>query len=145
MLLCIMGCAERTRPDFAALMTQLTPTTWRQAGAWNFHISGREQESLGHITLRLTGESIDLACDENDWKRAIVVENKLKYDFGFALQPAYRFHGHWLTVDLTAANCGADHLLNGEMKNSNATGFFNYSHRLGGNNIGTFIAIPVAK
>ena len=100
---------------------------------------------MGHIRLYFSGEILATACDDGDWRRATIIESEIDYDFGFELQAAYRVHGHWLTVDLTAAVCGADHLFIGELADEGASGFFNYSHRLGGSNIGTFSAAPVEK
>ena len=77
---------------------------------------------MGHILLHFTGENVAAPCDNRGWKRAVIVEGKIDYDFGFELQPAYRVHGHWLTVDLTASVCGADHLFNGDLGDDGASG-----------------------
>lgn len=124
-------------------MAQLTPVRWRQPGVWDFHIVDKQKESIGTIRLHLSGESVATECDDHDWMRAVIIYDAIQYDFGFKLRPAYRVHGNWLTVDLTATVCGADHLFNGELGDDSASGFFNYSHRLGGNNIGTFTAVLV--
>jgi hypothetical protein len=144
-LLCLASCASKKQPDYSGLFAQLTPARWQQPGVWDFHMVDQQHKSMGHMLLRLTGESVTSACDDADWKRAVIVEDELDYPFGFELQPAYRVHGNWLTIDLTASVCGADHLLNGELEGAGASGFFNYSHRLGGNNIGTFVAVAIEE
>jgi hypothetical protein len=145
MLLCLASCAARKQPGFDAYIAQLTPARWQQPGVWVFSVQDPQKESMGHIMLHFTGESVAAPCDNRGWKRAVIFEDKIDYDFGFELQPAYRVHGYWLTVDLTASVCGAGHLFNGDLGDDGASGFFNYSHRLGGNNIGTFIAVPVEE
>ena len=142
MLLCLTGCASKKQPNFGALFAQLTPERWKHPGVWDFQVENSQNESMGEIRMHLTGESTSGFCDDGDWQRADIIHGSIDYDFGFDLRPAYRIHGNWITVDLTAAVCGADHLLNGELKRDTASGFFNYSHRLGGNNVGTFIAVP---
>jgi hypothetical protein len=143
-LFLLTGCATSNHKDYGGLIAQLTPARWRQPGTWDFIILDREEHSLGHIVLRLTGEDVGAdACDRDQWKRAVVLESSLTFDFGFVVQPAYRVHGRWLTVDLTASMCYADHILDGELDNEGASGFFNYHHNLGGDNIGTFTAVLV--
>ena len=143
-LLCLTGCASNKQANFGALFAQLTPERWKHPGVWDIQIKNSQNESMGELRLHLTGERASEFCDDADWKRADIIHGTIDYDFGFDLRPAYRVHGNWITIDLTAAVCGADHLLNGELSGDEASGFFNYSHRLGGNNIGTFIAVPAA-
>lgn len=142
MMLCLTGCASSKQANFGAFFAQLTPERWQSPGVWDFQVENSQKESMGDIRMHLTGESASYDCDEGGWKRAEIIHGDIDYDFGFDLQPAYRVHGNWITIDLTASICGADHLLNGELNDDGASGFFNYSHRLGGNNLGTFIAVP---
>ena len=141
-LLCLTGCASNKQANFGALFAQLTPERWKQPGVWDFQVTSSQNESMGELRMHLTGESVSESCDDGDWKRAVIIHGSIDYDFGFDLRPAYRVHGNWITLDLTAAACGADHLFSGELSNDGAIGFFNYSHRLGGNNVGTFVAVP---
>jgi hypothetical protein len=118
-----------------------------RTGTWEFEVFDKEKNDLGSIVLYFsataTATATDLApCKDGYWWRADVVSEDLEYKFGFDLKPAYRLHGPWLTVDLTSTTCSADYLLNGEMNGETAQGFFNYSHKLGGDNIGKFIALP---
>jgi hypothetical protein len=144
MLFCLTGCASNKQVNFGAFFAQLTPEPWTHPGVWDFQVKNSQNESIGELRMHLTGESASEFCDDGDWKRADIIHGSIDYDFGFDLRPAYRVHGNWITLDLTAAVCGADHLLNGELSDTGASGFFNYSHRLGGNNVGTFIAVPAA-
>jgi hypothetical protein len=145
-LLCLAGCSTHSKTDFSGLIAQLTPARWQHPGTWDFRVVDQQKQSIGHLVLRLTGESVsNTACDDGEWKTAVILEDRLDYDFGFDLQPAYRVHGRWLTVDLTASMCNVDHIFNGEVDDDGASGFFNYYHRLGGNNIGAFTAVPVTQ
>lgn len=145
-LVLLVGCGtSSSTTTYRGMMARLTPAPWQQPGTWDFHIIDPEEQSMGHIVLRLTGAPVDNpVCAEGDWYRALLLEESVDYDFGFDLRPAYRVHGQWLTVDLTSSICNADHLLNGEMDDDGASGFFNYAHRLGGNNLGKFTATPVS-
>ena len=79
------------------------------------------------------------------WKKAVVLVDTLEVDFGFEISPAYNIHGRWLTIDLTASVCDAGYKLFGQLDDEGAAGNFNYAHLLGGYNIGTFTASPVAQ
>lgn len=147
-LLLLAGCSTTggTGSDHQGLFAQITPARWQQAGTWNFRVVDEQKQPMGHMIVRLTGESVgEYACDEGNWKHAVILEDNLDYDFGFDLHPAYRMHGRWLTLDLTGSMCNVGHIFNGEVDDEGASGFFNYYHRLGGTYIGTYTAVPVTQ
>ena len=110
---------------------------------WRFDFVDTHHESLGHLLLAFTNESIDEPSCGNDYlKKMVVLEDGLDFDFGVESRPAYSINGPWLTVDLTASVCYIDHKLIGDITQGGAAGFFNYSHKLGGYNIGRFTARP---
>lgn len=80
------------------------------------------------------------ACVGDHWRKALVMGNKLDFDFGVELQPAYNIDGPWLTVELTASSCSLHHRFVGDVSNDGATGSFHYVHALGATIIGTFSA-----
>ena len=147
-LLLLTGCSTTSGSgsDHRGLFAQVTPVRWRQPGTWNFRVVNEQQQPIGHLIVRLTNESVgEEACDEGDWMYAVILEDKLDYDFDFALDPAYRVHGRWLTLDLTASMCNVGHVFNGEVDNEGASGFFNYYDPLGGSHLGTYTAVSVTQ
>ena len=143
LFLLLTGCSA-SAPDIGTEISPLTPGLWRQSQLWSFELVDIHERSLGKIVLLMSDERVDVSsCDNRHWKKALVVEDELDFDFGFEIEPAYKIHGRWLNVDLTASICDADYNLNGELSKEGAAGFFNYSHLLGGRNIGTFTAVPV--
>ncbi len=147
-LLLPLGCSMNggTGSDYRGIFAQITPARWQQPGTWNFRVVSEQEQPMGHIIVRLTNEYVaDDACHDDNWMQAVILENKLDYDFGFDLHPAYRVHGRWLTLDLTASMCHVGHIFNGEVDDDGASGFFNYYHRLGGTYIGTYTAVPVTQ
>ena len=141
----LFGCAANNAgPDeFAA---GLTPPAWRYADTWIFLVVDDQQRPLGEIVLLLTATQFSAdSCAQKGSMRAVVISNSLDLDFGFDLDPAFTIHDRWLRIDLTAAICDVDHILYGEINAESASGFFNYSHPLGGYNIGTFSASPATS
>ena len=59
------------------------------------------------------------------------------------MQPTYEIRGPWITIDLTGTICNVGYRFLGELGDDGATGFFNYSHKMGGENIGRFVATPI--
>ena len=93
------------------------------------------------FTETRVGEPI---CNNDGWSQMLVLEDKLNFDFGVRLRPAYLISGPWLTIDLTSSICYLDHNLIGNITPEGASGFFTSSHRIGGQNIGKFTAGPVS-
>jgi hypothetical protein len=147
LLLLLFGCATtKSNVNYDAYFEQLTPGRWQQPGTWRFEVVDNQQRSLGHILLLLSGQDTDSEdCVDEGWKKAVVLVDTLDVDFGFDINPAYNIHGRWLTIDLTATVCDADYKLFGQLDGENAAGNFNYSHLLGGYNIGTFTASLVGE
>jgi len=138
--LVLAACAAE--PDLAAGITPATtPEAWRRPADWAFEVVDRDERPLGQVTLRLTARHSD-ACGEPGWLRAIIVEDHLDLGVGIVKNPAFRIVGPWLVVDLTSSTCSAGHRLVGDLGPDGATGFFNYAHRLGGENLGRFVARP---
>lgn len=142
----LFGCTMN-KPDADAdadiFVASLTPPAWHYSDTWIFRVVNDRQRELGEIVLLLTGKKTSAdSCAENGSNKAVVINNSLDIDFGFELDPAFTLHGRWLRIDLTASTCDVDHVLYGEVNAKSANGFFNYSHPLGGYNIGTFRATP---
>ena len=136
------ACASRTG-DYRAVFSQMTPQSWATPGVWTFRILDRDDRPMGDIVLLLTNENPDAgSCANAGWRKAIVIDDTVDFDFGFEKSPAYSVHGRWLTVDLTASICELDHNLVGEIDEQGASGFFNFAHSLGGYNVGKFVATP---
>ncbi len=111
--------------------------------AWRFDFVNLEKEPLGHLVLVFTTDAIDEpTCGYAHWKKAVVLEDGLNFDFGTEFRPAYTIFGPWLTMDLTSASCNIDHTLIGDIGPDEASGTFNLAHPLGGSNLGRFTAQP---
>jgi len=139
-LLVLAACAADPQP--ATVWTPATtPEAWRRPANWAFEIVDHDRRPLGQVTLRLTTRPSE-ACGEPGWRRAIIVDDNLDLGVGVVKSPAFRIVGPWLVVDLTSSTCSAGHRLVGDLGPDGATGFFNYAHRLGGENLGRFVARP---
>lgn len=113
---------------------------------WRFEFVDRNGKSMGHMLLVFTADKIDQpTCGNDDWQKMLVLEDNLDFDFGVDSRPAYSLHGPWLTIDLTSSVCYLDHILIGDMTPNAASGFFNLSHQIGGENIGRFTAKPLSN
>lgn len=139
-LLVLAACAADPQPAMV-LKPATTPEAWRRPANWAFEIVDRDQRPLGQVTLRLTTRPSD-ACGEPGWRRAIIVDDHLDLGVGVVKSPAFRIVGPWLVVDLTSSTCSAGHRLVGDLGPDGARGYFNYAHRLGGENLGRFVARP---
>jgi len=139
-LLLLGACASNPVP-VDPVRAAATPDAWRQPADWEFDIVDREDRPLGQVTLRLTNRP-SAACGETGWNRAIIVDDRLDLGIGVVKSPAFRIVGPWLVVDLTSSTCSAGHRLVGDLSPGGAEGFFNYAHRLGGENLGRFVARP---
>ena len=113
---------------------------------WLIRFIDAEEQSLGYLKLRLTDEFVDGNYCGNDYrKKAFVIEDELDVDVGMDKQPAYHLDGFWIKIDLTASVCYTNYMLIGGIDREEASGFFNYTHPLGGYNIGRFAANPVSE
>lgn len=122
----------------------ITPIRWQTAATWEFHITDAEQRDLGTIVLRLSPDVVEEdSCAKTGWRKAIVMEDNLDFDFSADKQPAFNISANWITIDLTATVCNVNHVLIGELVEDGAAGHFNYSHPLGGYSVGTFKATPI--
>ena len=114
--------------------------------AWRFDFVDVDQKPLGFLVLVFSEDRVDEpTCGNDHWSRMPVVENGLDFDFGVEFRPAYTIHGPWLTIDLTSSVCYLDHMLIGNIAPDGVSGFFNLSHKIGGENIGKFTARPVSR
>jgi len=142
LILFAYGCtSSQLRSQDVAAATDTEPTVLH--AVWQFDFFDTNNQSLGYLLLAFTGEGIDEpTCGNDYWKKMVVLEDRLDFDFGVESRPAYSINGPWLTIDLTASVCYIDHMLIGDITQDGATGFFNFSHKLGGYNIGKFTARP---
>jgi hypothetical protein len=146
MLLLCLCSSTASSVDQAALMADLTPKEWRKPGVWYFYLTDEQQRDLGRIVLLLTDEIVGSEeCTDRHWRKAIVMDTSLDFDFGVDLQPAYNLHGPWLTVELTASSCSLNHRLVGDVSSGGAAGSFHYLHALNASIVGTFSAKPVVE
>ena len=114
--------------------------------AWRFEFVDIDEKPLGYLVLVFSEDGIDEpTCGKDHWSKMPVLENGLDFDFGVEFRPAYTIHGPWLTIDLTSSVCYLDHILIGNIAPDGVSGFFNLSHKLGGENIGSFTARPVLQ
>ena len=138
------GCAsvqtDGLEPEVAVgIDSNSAPATWR------FDFVDKEDDPMGYMVLQFTDEKInEPTCGNDDWSLMRVLEDNLDFDFGVDSRPAYYIHGPWLTIDLTSSVCYLDHNLIGNIDTVGASGFFNVSHKIGGQNIGRFSAAPVS-
>lgn len=140
---CLYGCIS-TQPRDQDLAATPDAQSVEDATVWRFDFVDTDKESLGHLLLVFTQDSVDEpTCGNDHWKNMVVLENSLDFDFGVESRPAYTVNGPWLTIDLTASVCYLDHNLIGDITPDGASGFFTFSHKLGGYNIGRFTARPV--
>ena len=144
LMVCVYGCTstQSRSQDLAA-----TPDTETRAypAVWRFDFVDNNHESLGYLLLAFTEDSVnEPTCGNDYWKNMVVLEDNLEFDFGVESRPAYTVNGPWLTIDLTASVCYIDHNLIGDITPDRASGFFTFSHKLGGYNIGRFTARPVS-
>jgi len=140
-MLCIGGCTSIPpgKLELAAADTERP----RCQDVWQFDFVDTNNESLGYLLLALTDDSVaEPTCGNDYWKKMVILEDSLDFDFGVESRPAYTVNGPWLTADLTASVCYIGHMLIGEFTPDGASGFFNFSHKLGGYNIGRFTARP---
>ena len=129
--------------DEREILSDLTPERWRQPSVWHFYVLDEQQRKLGRISLLLTDEQITSDyCVDDYWKKAIVMDSDLDFDFGVELLPAYHLNGPWLTVELTSSSCSLRHRFVGDADNDGATGSFHYIHSLNATIVGSFSAKP---
>lgn len=142
---CLFGCVS-TQPRDQDLTATPDTITVEDLTVWRFDFVDTDQESLGYLLMVFTNDTVDEpTCGNDYWKNMVVLENSLDFDFGVESRPAYTLNGPWLTIDLTASVCYLDHNLIGDMTADGASGFFTFSHKLGGYNIGRFTARPVSR
>lgn len=111
---------------------------------WEFLFFDRDQNDLGRIRLALTDQPIDdRYCGDAYLKKAVILEDELAFDLDLEMQPAYSISLFWLRLDLTASSCNTNFMVLGNIDATEASGFFNYAHPLGGENIGRFTAVPL--
>lgn len=113
---------------------------------WDVRFFGKQGEGLGSMRLELTTEPIDDAyCGKPYFWKAVVLESDIDVELWRDVQPAYHIYARWLSVDLTASTCNVNYVLMGNIDRESASGFFNFSHPLGGENLGRFEAVPVVR
>jgi hypothetical protein len=135
-LLCLIACSSS--PEIA---TSDAGETAARNAVWQFDFVDTEQRSRGYLLLAFTDELVDQpTCGNDYWKKIVVLDDGLDFDLSVEPRPAYTVNGPWLTMDLTASVCYLDHKLIGDITPDGASGFFNFSHQLGGYNIGKFTA-----
>ena len=141
MILCLCGCASsQTDSDEQSATSGVAP-----AAAWRFDFVDTENKSLGYLVMAFSDQPVDEpTCGYDYWKKMVVLDDKLDFDFGAEFQPAYTIFGPWLTIDLTASVCSIDHNMIGDISADGASGHFTLSHKIGGNNLGRFTAHPVS-
>jgi hypothetical protein len=142
LILCAYGCTSSQLGSKDVAAATDAESAVHQA-VWQFDFVDTNNEPLGYLLLAFTDERIDEpTCGNDYWKKMVLLENNLDFDFGVESLPAYFINGPWLTIDLTASVCYIDHTLIGDITQEGAAGFFNFSHQLGGYNIGRFTARP---
>jgi hypothetical protein len=144
LILILCGCISQQREEQqSAATTDANPVV--HDVAWRFDFVDNDENSFGFLTMVFTAERIDEpTCGNEHWKKMLILEDRLNFDFGVETRPAYTVHGPWLTIDLTASICYLDHNLIGDITSDGASGFFTFSHKIGGHNIGKFTARPVS-
>ncbi len=140
---CLCGCVS-TSADRQAATSQAQAGLNADLATWKFDFVDTNEDSLGHLVMAFTNESIgEAGCVDEHWRQLLVDEDRLDYDLGAELRPAYTLRGPWLTINLTASVCHIDHNLIGTISPDGASGYFTFSHDLGGHNIGRFFAQPI--
>ena len=131
---------------FSGLMSSATPDAWREPGLWDFQVRDDDDALLGNVVLYLTGDRIeDASCADKYWQKAVVVYDDLDLEISLQKEVAYNISGPWLTVNLTSADCNIGHNFVGQVDHGGASGFFNLTHTFGGQNLGTFSAVPATE
>jgi len=144
LIISLYGCTS-TQPRSQNLVAMPDTKIAADQAVWRFDFVDTNHESLGYLVLAFTEDSVDEpTCGNDYWKKIVVLEDSLDFDFGVESRPAYTVNGPWLTIDLTASVCYLDHNLIGDITRGGASGFFTFSHNLGGYNIGRFTARPVS-
>jgi hypothetical protein len=145
LLLCLGNCGA-SAPGGQSILSDMTPEAWREPRVWHFFVTDEQERQLGSIALLLTKEGVGPdTCVDSYWRKAIVMESTLDFDFGVDISPAYHLNGPWLTVELTAASCSLNHRLIGDADNDGASGSFHYIHSLNATIIGSFYAKPTLE
>lgn len=135
-LVLMCGCAAAPATD--------EPDPGRIPAVWDFEFVDADKQPLGSIRLRFRSERIDESyCGEAYFMKADVLQNDLQLDIYKSLQPAWHVFAYGLSIDLTASSCNTNYLLIGSMNATEASGYFNYSHPLGGEYMGRFTGAPV--
>lgn len=135
-LLILAGCAPVEPRDDASQNTF--------PAIWDIEFFGKQDERIGTMRLGLTTEPIDDGyCGQPYFRKAIVIDSDMEVEMWRDVQPAYHIYAYWLSVDLTASSCNVNYVLLGNIDRESASGFFNFSHPLGGENLGRFEARPV--
>jgi hypothetical protein len=141
-----LGLGVALAADERSILSDLAPERWRQPGVWHFYVVDEENRELGRISLLLTGEQVSSdSCVDDYWKKAIVMDSDVDFDFGVDMSPAYHLNGPWLTVELTSSSCSLRHRFVGDATEDGATGSFHYIHSLNAQIIGSFTAKPTIK
>ena len=144
LIVCLYGCVSTQPSDQDLAATPATYTVEDQT-VWRFDFVDTDQESLGYLLMVFTDDSVnEPTCGNDYWKNMLVLENSLDFDFGVESHPAYTVRGPWLTIDLTASVCYFDYKLIGDITPDGASGFFTFTHKLGGDYLGRFTARPVS-
>ena len=145
LIFCLYGCTY-SQPRSQDLATETDTEPVAHQAVWRFDFVDTDHNTLGYLLLAFTNDSIDEpTCGNDYWKKMVVLEDSLDFDFGVESRPAYTVNGPWLTIDLTASVCYIDHNLIGDITEDGASGFFTFSHKLGGYNIGRFTARPISR
>ena len=98
-ILCLCGCASSQTDGDDQLLTSGAAA----AAAWRFDFVDTEDKSLGYLVMAFTDQQVDEpSCGYDYWKKMVVLDDKLDFDFGAEFQPAYTIFGPWLTIDTQA-------------------------------------------
>ena len=144
------GCAS-TPSRYEGLSGAPTPEVWRRPGAWQFHFVDVDRNWLGAIVLNFLDEPTE-TCSSGDWKYAEVLSStdesvglSLPVEIIGGLHVAYQIHGALLQMDLNGNVCDSNNLVLGQLLETGAVGRVDYSHMLGGEQIGWFTAAPASR
>jgi hypothetical protein len=142
MVWCLGACASANYDS-----GQLAPEAEEAADmAWRFDFVDTMDSPMGYMVMVFTDEKVDEpTCGKDEWAKMLILEDSLDIDFGVDPRPAYLIMGPWLRIDLTASVCYLNHNLIGDISPENASGYFTFTHKIGGRYIGKFTARPVSK
>lgn len=136
----LTACAASAPVDDHSLFPVLH-AAWQQARVWTFDVTDSRGAPMGYVTLGLTAEAAPAGpCGQPGGYRAEILDVDMKYEFVAELLPTYVISGPWITVDLTSGACNAAYKFIGTASESGASGYFNFVHSVGAENIGSFNA-----